>query len=228
MNNELEGGQPWPFHKFNENTDSRVVDDLTYNIRVKPITTAPKTPTIPQGRDTFETPNYAVDLLIPFIPKNIDFVWECAAGSGKIVNRLKHHGYGVYATDIRQNSGIDLIWNFVDPTAVPMFINYMRNMAIITNPPYSVKELFINRALEMDCPFAFLINANYSGLQINWIKKGCEKIIPNRRIDFITPTGRQGKTSASQFHSIWLTHGFNLGRTETFVELSLKEKKENI
>jgi hypothetical protein len=204
--------------------------DQSYNTQIKPVTVAPKTPNVPQGRDTFQTPNYATDLLIPFIPKKITHIWECAAGEGKIVNVLKSHEYNVVYSDIRgegianhnflgdsYNAG--LLW-FID--------SYKDSMAIITNPPFSVKEEFIEKAFFYKVPFAFLINADYSGKQIDWINRGCEKIIPNRRIDYITPTGRNGKTSSSQFHSMWLTYGFNLGRTEIFVELSLKDKKENI
>ena len=47
----------------------RILEELGYPVRVKPITTPPKTPSVPQGRDTFQTPNYATELLIPFIPK---------------------------------------------------------------------------------------------------------------------------------------------------------------
>jgi hypothetical protein len=203
--------------------DNEIHDYTSYKIRVKKITTAPKTPNEPQGRDTFETPNYAVDLLIPFIPKYVKVIWECACGNGKIVRRLEKYGYGIYATDIRYNPDIvDKVMSFL--TGLPDD----QPQCIITNPPYSIKEQFIEKAFEYGVPFAFLINADYSGRQIDWIKRGCEKIIPNRRIDFITPTGRKGNTSASQFHSMWLTHGFNIGRTETFVELSLKDKKENI
>jgi hypothetical protein len=198
---------------------------VRYPVRVKPITTAPKTPDVPQGRDTFETPNYAVDLLIPFIPKRIQNIWEPSCGSGRIVRRLEHYNYSVFASDIREFPEVDKVHNFLEEdTDVP----HGDGWAIITNPPYSIKEEFIEKAFAHGVPFAFLINADYSGLQISWIKRGCEKIIPNRRIDYITPTGRQGTTSASQFHSMWLTYRFNLGRTETFVELSLKEKKENI
>jgi len=56
-------------------------------------------PEAPQGRDLFQTPNYAVDLLVPFIPKN-KVIWECAAGLGKISNRLGYHGFNVISTDI--------------------------------------------------------------------------------------------------------------------------------
>lgn len=204
----------------------QILNELGYPIRVKPVTTPPKTPTEPQGRDTFQTPNYAVDLLIPFIPKNIKNIWEPASGENKIVYRLESFHLNVYSTDIRFNPDLhDDNLNFLTDT-IDMPSKGLE--CIITNPPFSVKAEFIEKAFEYRVPFAFLINADYSGQQIEWIKRGCEKIIPNRRIDYITPTGREGKTSASQFHSMWLTYGFNLGRTETFVELSNKDKKENI
>lgn len=202
--------------------------DQAYEIRKKPVTVAPKTPNEPQGRDTFQTPNYAIDLLIPYIPKNIHYIWECAAGEGRIGKRLLDAGYGVCFTDIRAELAGE--FNFITQKQPDAYVEKMKAVgwAIITNPPFSIKEEFIERAFEYGVPFAFLINADYSGKHIDWIQRGCEKIIPNRRIDYITPTGRNGKTSSSQFHSMWLTWGFELGRTETFVELSLKEKKENI
>lgn len=205
----------------------KILEELGYTLRVKPVTTPPKTPTIPQGRDTFQTPNYAVDLLIPFIPSNIVNIWEPAAGENKIVDVLEKHGYYVFASDIRDPSHSlhDENINFLTED---FDIGSIGIDCIITNPPFSVKAEFIERAFEYGVPFAFLINADYSGQQIEWIQRGCEKIIPTRRIDYITPTGRNGSTSASQFHSMWLTYGFNLGRTETFVELTNKSKKENI
>lgn len=257
---------------------------LDYAIRIKPVTVTSKLPTVPQGRDTFETPNYAVDLLIPYIPKNITYIWEPAAGNGKITKRLGDHKYGVYSTDIRPNPEIiDTLWNFVDNRNFPDLTFFpLYKYAIITNPPFSIKEQFINRAFEYGVPFAFLINADYSGQQIDWIERGCQKIIPKRRIDFITPNVLQRihegelfknefkkihpqykkikdipkkewtsyldshedyyryeyfeevpqeikiKYTSSQFHTMWLTYGFDLGKTETFVDLKIEDKKNNI
>lgn len=201
--------------------------DQPYNTQIKKLTVAKKLPKTAQIRDTFQTPNYAVDLLVPFIPKDISEIWECASGMGKIADRLEYHGYEVDRSDIRPYDNTE-IWNFVLDWSDDKYFSLTKGYAIITNPPYSLKDQFIERAFEYGVPFAFLINADYSGKQIQYIKWGCEKIIPNRRIDFITPTGRNGKTSSSQFHSMWLTHGFNLGRTETFVELTNEQKKENI
>lgn len=190
-----------------------------------------------------------MDLLIPFIPENILCVWECACGSGKITKRLelcdKH--YTVVSTDLRgKDTGFNSsqYGNFLTDPLPEIFKFYgFNDLAIITNPPYSVKEQFIDKAFEYNVPFAFLINADYSGLQISWIKRGCEKIIPNRRISYLTPDmlnrvnkGEQSnylnvsdipgkvlkKYTASQFHSMWLTHGFGLGATEIFVDLPLE------
>ena len=220
-----------------------------YNLIFKSMTSAPKTPDLVQIRDTFQTPKYAVDLLLPFIPKDIKLIWEPACGNGKISKRLVEHGFDIWSTDITFNYNCtDLTWNFTDSR------NILENQkvtaeCIITNPPYSIKELFIERAFEYNLPFAFLINADYSAKTIDWIQRGCEKIIPNRRIRFITPfiidrVNEEEKTnyqtveeippqllykySSSQFHSMWLTYGFNIGRTETFVDLPIKEMKENV
>lgn len=194
-----------------------------------------ETPEQAQGRDLFQTPNYAVDLLVPFIPPSTKVIWECAAGEGKIVQRLTERGYSVYPSDIRAKWNIHW-YNFLtgDETEAlpyPLWVEFQNNrVAIVTNPPFSLKKKFYKKCLEFGVPFALLIPADYSG----WLIKACaeegaEKIIPARRVDYITPTGKSGATGhGAAFHSLWLTWGFNLGRTETYVELSLKEKKENI
>lgn len=245
----------------------------------KPKTNQPETPNEVQGRDFFQTPNYAVDLLIPYIPRNITWVWEPACGDGKIVQRLTENGYGVYPSDIRKSNGWvqSHVHNFIsDP--LPKNIHFLEDSwCIITNPPFSLKETFYNRCIEHRVPFALLIPADYSIWITKAINLGAEKIIPERRIDFITPDtldrihigeafklykkdcGWKGKLtdeikiileehypavgrydciddvptkllakySTSQFHSMWLTWGFNLGKSETFVELT-KQMKENI
>lgn len=257
----------------------------------------PRKPKTPQkqdlkgisGRDQFQTPNYAIDLLTPFLinlsdewgldnfnPNHPNFViWEPAEGLGKITDRLRHHGFHVEGTDLL--TGINFLTD-----SPPTDFN-----CIVTNPPFSLKKKFYEMCKGYGVPFALLIPADYS----RWVndavsKDGCEKIIPDRRIDYITPnilnrihegeiwetvlekypdategfelkdfkTGFpvtwQGyldkykdfcnwtsiydvppmflkKYSSSYYHSMWLCRGFNLGRTETFVELS-KEEKINI
>jgi hypothetical protein len=178
-------------------------------------------------RDLFQTPRYASGIIIPYIPKKVKRIWECAAGGDKISSVLREHDYEVFSTDISESYRsipnhyrINFLTDYLSPE---LYFD-----AIITNPPYSLKKEFYLRCLEYGRPFALLIPADYSQWLIKALwKDGAEKIIPTRRIDFITPKGLSGKSSASQFHSMWLTWGFNLGKSETFVELSIKDK-ENI
>lgn len=226
---------------MSDKTD-RIVEELGYK---KPITMPPQTPSEVQIRDTFQTPRYATELLLPFIPKHVTHIWECAAGEGRICSVLDPH-YIVYRSDIRGDGILTYNHNFVTDTII---LGYEFSWAIITNPPFSIKDLFIEKAFEYGKPFAFLINADYSGKSIEWIKRGCEKIIPTSRIAFLTPhivrrvnEGEGSKYisideipnellyrySSAQFHSMWLTYGFNIGRTETFVDLTVQQRKENI
>lgn len=251
-----------------------------YKIRTKGMTSARKVPEEQQVRDLFMTPNYAVDILIPHIPKDITLVWEPACGTGKISGKLRNSGYTVFESDIAHEDS-EHKFNFITGQKK----NLPEKISIITNPPFSIKDLFIERCFEYERPFAMLINADYSQQQISWIKRGCEKIIPTSRISYITPNilkriheGEVWKIirtdyvglfdsideikkagiekwnsvilsykdvhnyktleevpqdllyrySSAQFHSMWLTYGFNLGRTETFVDLPVDQRKNNI
>lgn len=167
-----------------------------------------------QGRDLFQTPRYATEIIIPFIPNGAT-LWECASGQGKISTVLRENGFEVLETDIQTG------FNFLTDDVSFVFD------AIITNPPFSLKKKFYKKCLEYKVPFAILIPADYSGWMIDAIRfDGCEKVIPTRRIDFITPSGKSGLTgNTSNYHSLWLTHGFNIGKSETFVDLSNESKK---
>lgn len=166
----------------------------------------------------FQTPNYVVDLLVPFIPKDVEFIWECAAGDGKIVYQLRKYGYDIIGTDLKS----DLHTNFLD-----YFPNFNFD-CIITNPPFSLKYKFIYKALEYDVPFAFLIPFDMCQKMARlFMDYGVQGLVPTARIDYLTPNGKQGKESSSQFHSFWLCYKFDLPNQLTFVELTKKEK-ENI
>lgn len=260
----------------------------------KGLTSTDKTPGVVQLRDTFQTPNYAVDLLAPFIPEDrISWAWEPACGDGRIVKRLLDvTSLDVFASDVRKSDTFGMeVYDFINGNeegTIPLEVwNWfeMGGGSIITNPPFSIKEKFVEKCFQFDIPFALLINADYSDQNINWVRRGCEKIIPTTRISYITPnvlirihegevwnkvrsnypgftfkdikkdgTGVWGyildkdenknianyrtidevpqellyKYSSSQFHSMWLTYGLGLGKTETFVDLTPKMKKGNI
>ncbi len=195
--------------------------------------TQPETPNNSQGRDSFGTPNYAIDLLIPYIPKEVKKIWEPACGDLKITNRLKEKGFDVYSSDIK------LDFKTYDPTYgnfitgyLPTWFKYEFNkeeFAIVTNPPFSLKRKFYERCIEYCVPFALLIPFDFNGWLCEAFEKhNCQALVPSRRINYITPSGKSELTgNTANFHSFWLTKGFSLPKQITIVELSLKDK-ENI
>ncbi len=230
---------------------------------------------VSNDRDNFQTPRYATELLLPYIPSYIDNIWECAAGDGAIQRVLSENGYEVFSSDIRKRNGVTESNFLTDDCPFPISSDTL----IITNPPFAstLKRAFYKRCVELSLPFALLIPADYAGWLIDAIRfKGCEKVIPTRRIDYITPFIEElvfkgeiktlietklkkkfrkfsdiptdvinefsnliprysevrdipenliGKYSSSSFHSMWLTFGFGLGQSETFVELTNEMKK---
>ena len=255
----------------------------------KSISVADKDASKVKERDTFETPKYATDLIVSYIPEYVKTIWECASGGNRMVERLEYHGYGVWATDIDFNSDLhDDNTNFVtdDFSDVPLD----EIDAIITNPPFSVKSQFVERAFQCNKPFALLLTSDYSKEMISWIQRGCERVVPTSRINYITPRILQRvhegeiwrnivyprekenlgmeplsltnfkkhyadawkaflidyadryryksksdvpsellyRYSSAQYHTMWLTYGFDIGRPETFVDLPVKVRKENM
>ena len=82
--------------------------------------------------DDFQTPPEALVPLLPFLKKDWT-IWECASGKGNLSNYLKKQGFKVISTDIL--TGKD-------------FLSYEPKQydCIITNPPYALKQEFLERA----------------------------------------------------------------------------------
>ena len=146
----------------------------------------PKLPLNNKGSDEFGTPEYAVNPLIKYLNKSWT-IWEpCATKSG-IVCGLINHGFKVIGT----------VSNFLQTD-----IEYD---AIVTNPPYSMKEEFLERAYTLNKPFAFLMPLTAlegKKRQSLYKKYGIQIIIPDRRINFLTPSGTG---SGSWFATAWFT-----------------------
>ena len=170
-----------------------------------------------QERDFFQTPFYATDLIIPYLPTGT--IWECAAGNGRIAKRLPGL---VIQSDIENSATINYRANFL--TWLPQF----EFGAIVTNPPFSLKRKFWERCMYFEVPFALLLPVDFCGWILREMINDENKwLIPTRRIDYITPTGRLGDKSHAQYHSGWFCHGLKLPKQITIVELTLK-MKENI
>jgi hypothetical protein len=95
--------------------------------------------------DLFDTPDYAIKPLLPYLPSYWT-AWEPTDTTGKsrITKMLKQHGNKVISTGKKQ---IDFL------TEQPSF-NFD---FIITNPPYSLKDAFIQRCIEYKKPWAMLM-----------------------------------------------------------------------
>ena len=153
------------------------------------------------SRDNWQTPNIAVDYLLPFIPKRFLIIWEPACGYYMIKDYLRENGYAVYATDIIDGDDFfeyELIFHYD---------------AQITNPPYSKIDDWIKRSFELNKPFALLLPlyALHSKTRCNlWRGKDIQIIIPPHRINFIDPDNKDKKKTNSPFAAIWVTWKFGL------------------
>jgi hypothetical protein len=141
--------------------------------------------------DEVYTPSYALSPLLPYLKKEW-LIWENAWGKGHLAKHLKRFGFKVCS------------W---------------KGDCIVTNPPYSKKEEFLERAYKLGKPFAYLLPLTaLEGKKRGELYKkyGIQLIIPNRRIDFIMPN-KQGN---SWFQVAWFCWKFNLPKDLMFVELN--------
>lgn len=155
--------------------------------------------------DEYYTPVEAVEFILPYIPDKVTRIWECTAVPGSnIVKVLRQTGYSVIATHI--NTGFNFL--SYEPIDYDM---------IITNPPFSKKDEFLQRAFELRKPFMYLlpITGLVSVKRHKLFKEhGIQLIIPDCRFEF-KPGG-----CGSSFNTSWFTHGLNLDRDLNFIPVS--------
>lgn len=169
----------------------------------------PKSNYKPSTMDDCQTPPYAVELLIPYLPKGCT-VWEPAAGKGYIIDTLQRAGFQVMAGDIK--TGQDYF--FYEPD------NYDCQ---VTNPPWNQyqKYAWIQRAYQLGKPFALLMQTETIGVAeaiYQFIKYGVEIIQPIGRVNFKMPV--KGWDSNAQMPSAWFTWGLGIGEKLTFVDMN--------
>jgi len=153
--------------------------------------------------DEIYTPDYAIKPLLPYLKKEW-VIWDCAFGKGHLVGHLNKEGfkYAMGSCD-----------NFLESSMGVGDVD-----CIVTNPPYSLKEDFLKKAFELGIPFAFLMPLTaLEGKKRGELyrKYGIQLIIPNKRINFITPNG--GK--ASWFATAWFCWKLNLPKDLMFIDL---------
>ena len=139
--------------------------------------------------DEFYTPLYAIEPLLKYIPKNIT-IWEATDyGKSNISLALENHGCKVIKTHIKD--GI----NFIDYN--PTF-NYDM---IITNPPYTQKNEFLEKCYKLNKPFALLLPLTaLEGIERGKLfrKYGIDLLVLDKRIEFI-------ENKSNWFNTSWFT-----------------------
>ena len=173
----------------------------------RPAINRPGTITTVAPHDRCQTPGYALDPLLPYIPPGV--IWEPAAGEGNLVNKLALHGHKVIATDLLTGS------NF--------FTTEPRSWHVqITNPPYSTKYEWIQHSYDLGKPWALLMpfyTWAARGANKLFEKQGIEVIIINPRINFKMPNkGYSG--SGAHIATAWFTWGFDIGATVTYATVT--------
>jgi len=156
--------------------------------------------------DDFQTPPEALEPLLPYLNRNW-IIWECAEGKGYLTRALRDNGYQVIGSDIL--SGKDFLWWQPDHFD-----------CIVTNPPYSVKQKFLQRAYTLGRPFAFLLPLTTLETKVRqdlFKLYGLELILFDKRINFHVPSGKESK---SWFATAWFTNWLNIGNQLNFVSLA--------
>ena len=156
--------------------------------------------------DEFNTPDNALGPLLRHIPKDW-CIWEPATGKmgemQSLVNGLQKRGYKVLTT-----CGQFSIFN-------PPSDEFD---CIVTNPPYSIKDRFLDICYTYDKPFALLMPLTAlegKARQRLYRRFGIQLILLDSRINFI-----EGGSGA-WFPVAWFTHGLNLNRDLIFETVNL-------
>ena len=98
-----------------------------------------------QQEDFYATEPKAAELLLQVEPDLKD-IWECACGMGHLANVFAEHDKLFLATDII-NRGYGGVYDFLTTKgSIPPLHKYHGD--IVTNPPYTLAQKFIQRALD--------------------------------------------------------------------------------
>jgi hypothetical protein len=168
----------------------------------------------PGHSHSMQTPPYALEPLYEYLRKDWT-IWECASGKGYLVDALLKKGYKVKWSDIER----DLKEDFFTFTPKQGFD------CIITNPPYDIKDRWLERCYELGKPFALLLPIDAlstPGRQSLFRRYGLEIILSDHRYSFETPNGGQ----SAWFDTCWFTWQLHIGAQITYYEYDKDEWAE--
>jgi len=154
------------------------------------------------------SPAWATDLLFPWI-QIFKTIWECSCGNGDMVRSLQKRGLRVIASDILFGQNF---FSWEPP------VHYD---AIVTCPTFALKDRYLERAYELNKPWAFLLPLETLGTlrrQTLFAEKGMELICFDQKIPFRQPD--TGKNTYTVWCG-WFTRGFHIGRGITYKKVEL-------
>lgn len=161
----------------------------------------------PCGKDDFQTPGYALDIVEKHLFRHLP-IWEPCVGEGYLSRELKRRHFNIYReTDLKTGQDFFDRSNWI--SAINQAMGWWRReedkkhlpfpkgnpyMQLVTNPPFSLKKEFVQQALYWDKPFAFLMPSDtmFAGWFTNLVEeKGYQFLIllpgNGKRIDFKSP-----------------------------------------
>lgn len=166
----------------------------------------------PLGMDACQTPAYAIDPLLLYLPEGLN-IWEPAAGEGLLEDALIDSGFHVVSGDILTGQN---------------FFDYQPETwdAIVTNPPYSIHFQWLERCYQLGKPFALLLKVDILGTktaQEMFDQFGIEVIFVSPRINYKMPI-KGWDAGGAQFATAWFTFGLRIGQQMTFAKVNPDDK----
>lgn len=148
--------------------------------------------------DEVYTPQYAVKPLLHFLPQYPITIWcPFDTEDSEYVKLFKEYGYKVIATHIDNGQ------NFFEyePDEHYDFI--------ISNPPFSIKDMILKRLYELDKPYAMLLPVpTLQGQKRFPYMKDCQAIIFDKRINYFKNKETKEIQKGISFGSFYLCRDF--------------------
>lgn len=157
------------------------------------------------GKDEYETPTYALDMILNELDPSEWQIWEPFRGSGFSTEHMRKCGFEV------TNGAHE---DFFDHTEIP-YINRAKKLAVVTNPPYSRKKdiLYKLNDLKVDHLALFVpvgtISCEYFGDLFQ--QKKLQVIFHSGTCKFLHPTTHEPLGKAG-FDLAWFSVGLDLQR----------------
>lgn len=139
--------------------------------------------------DECYTPSDQVIPLLKYLDKSLTYYEATSGISSNILTGFKDEGWDIVGSDGKDffECGPDDVYD-----------------GIVTNPPYSIKDKFIEHCYALGKPFALLLPvAAFQGTKRGnlFIEHGMSAVVYNSRVDF---TGKK----SPPFGVAWFIHGF--------------------